>query len=519
MDAQPLAVSGVGNRRARARLSGLKDEGLARLAGNGKEWAFTTLYERYQPLLYRYCRSIVRHEADAQDALQATFASAYGALRAGRRDAPVRPWLFRIAHNESITVLRQRRLQDEIPEDMPSVGADVEARATERERLQQLVADLRALPDRQRSALVMRELSGLSHEEIAVALNSSVAAAKQTIFEARRTLSEYEAGRAMSCDEVCRIVSDRDRRALRSRRVRAHIRHCSECAAFADAVPARTADLRALAAPLPPAVALAILSRATGGAGSAGGGGGAVASGLGTKVALSAAGTKLAAGVAVVSATLGAAAVVGADRPAPRHSVRVAPAEPSVAPGTHTALVDGSTAFPGLALTLPHYAPGRVAVPRLGWPAGHGHTGMPGVNRSDAGARGRRAAHAGSVTGAPRGNAYGVRHTGHGVGNRSAASGRRHSQAAVNHGTGRQVGANPRSHSAVAPGRHGSARGHSGSAPGRVISAPGSSTSALGSPASAARQANTTQPARPASRVIAPRDPAASATPGQARKS
>jgi RNA polymerase sigma factor (sigma-70 family) len=221
------------------QLSTLRDEALARLVGSGSQRAFAALYERYHQSLYRYCRSILRHEADAQDAFQSTFASAYAAMRQGRRDAPLRPWLFKIAHNEAISVLRQRRQVDEVPPDLAARDGDVAERADERDRLDRLVADLRALPERQRGALVMRELSGLSHEEIALALDSSVAAAKQAIFEARRSLAEFQEGRAMSCDEVCRIVSDGDRRVARSRRVRAHLRQCAACAAFAGAIPAR----------------------------------------------------------------------------------------------------------------------------------------------------------------------------------------------------------------------------------------------------------------------------------------
>src|SRR5947209_17501715 len=90
-------------------LAGLGDELLARRATAGSQRAFATLYERYHQRLYRYCRSILRNDADAQDALQSTFAGALAAIQRGQRNAPVRPWLFRIAHNEAISLLRRRR--------------------------------------------------------------------------------------------------------------------------------------------------------------------------------------------------------------------------------------------------------------------------------------------------------------------------------------------------------------------------------------------------------------------------
>jgi hypothetical protein len=83
-------------------------------------------------------------------------------------------------------------------------------------------------------------------------LGISVGAAKQAIFEARQALAEFAEGRAMACDEVRRKVSDGDGRALRGRRVRSHLRDCSACAAFAAAIPARRAELRALAPVLSP---------------------------------------------------------------------------------------------------------------------------------------------------------------------------------------------------------------------------------------------------------------------------
>src|ERR1700754_1862036 len=77
----------------------LGDERLARMVGDGSKQAFAPLYERYYQQLYRYCRSIVHDDLDAQDALQSTFASALIGLRKGHRDAPLRPWLFSIAHD------------------------------------------------------------------------------------------------------------------------------------------------------------------------------------------------------------------------------------------------------------------------------------------------------------------------------------------------------------------------------------------------------------------------------------
>src|SRR6266576_3929115 len=81
------------------------DQRLARLASRGNARAFALLYERHHQALYRYCLAIVRAPEDAQDALQNTFMNAFAALRASERDVAVRPWLFRVAHNEAVSIL------------------------------------------------------------------------------------------------------------------------------------------------------------------------------------------------------------------------------------------------------------------------------------------------------------------------------------------------------------------------------------------------------------------------------
>ena len=245
LEQPPPAPARPATRPPRRRRIG--DEQLAGRVADRHDAAFAALYERYHQPLYRYCRSLLHDDADAQDALQSTFTSALVALRAGRRDAPLRPWLFRIAHNEAISLVRRRRvdghgqeLSESLLPSVPSAADEAGARA----RLALLVADLTHLPDRQRSALVMRELCGLSHEEIAVALGTSTTAAKQAIFEARTALSEFAEGRAATCEEIRSRLSEQDGRMLRNRR--------------ASLPPARLLDLRRIRrgdrpAPLGPA--------------------------------------------------------------------------------------------------------------------------------------------------------------------------------------------------------------------------------------------------------------------------
>src|SRR4051794_3109998 len=160
------------------------DEHLAQSVAVGDQAAFAELYARYHQPLLRYCRSILGAEADSQDAVQSAFVRALAALQGERRSAPLRPWLYRIAHNEAMSVLRGRGARAKLHERLEHQPLVIDEWSPDREQFGLLLEDLRDLPDRQRRALLMRELSGLSHREIAVQLETTVSSAKQAIFEA-----------------------------------------------------------------------------------------------------------------------------------------------------------------------------------------------------------------------------------------------------------------------------------------------------------------------------------------------
>ena len=288
----------------------LSDVRLARLAGRGDQRAFEAIFERYHQEIYRYCRAILSDPDEAQDALQSTMTSALRSLPGDERQIALRPWLYRVAHNESVSILRQRSdgLDADLLADLTSAGADSEAEG--RERLRDLVADLDQLPERQRGALIMRELSGLSYAEIGTAISASPAAARQAVYEARVAMRDLHQGRDMECETARRAMSERDGRVLRSRRLRAHLRACEPCSGFEAAISQRRADLRALCPPLPAAVASSLLTTVVGGTGS--GGVGAATGGVAGGAVGMAGGSTIAGPLAVKGASIAAALVVGA---------------------------------------------------------------------------------------------------------------------------------------------------------------------------------------------------------------
>ena len=238
----------------------------------GDRRAFATVFRRHHRELYRYCRAILGNAEEAEDALQSTMVKALRALPGETREIALKPWLFRVAHNEAIGLLRARRPSVELDPEQVDRADGVDEQAETRERLRRLVGDLGELPDRQRGALVMRELNGIGFAEIGAAFGISEAAAKQTVYEARTSLHRMAEGREMACEPVREAISSEDRRRLRSRRIRAHLRECADCRDFESSIAQRRADLAVLAPPIALPAALAALHGALGGGATAGGG-------------------------------------------------------------------------------------------------------------------------------------------------------------------------------------------------------------------------------------------------------
>ncbi|HEY1358833.1 MAG TPA: sigma-70 family RNA polymerase sigma factor [Thermoleophilaceae bacterium] len=178
---------------APARLAGRpvlrsqSDERLVDLVRAGSEPAFEAIVARYRDALLRYCKRILP-ETRAEDAVQQTFVSAFAALHRDDAHIDLRPWLYRIAHNTSLNALRDRGLgHAELDDQIDGVERPDQA-AERRQGLREVLSAVQALPERQRDAMVLRELEGRSYDEIAGTLGVTGGAVRQLLNRARTTL-------------------------------------------------------------------------------------------------------------------------------------------------------------------------------------------------------------------------------------------------------------------------------------------------------------------------------------------
>jgi len=292
------------------------DEQLVALFRAGSDAAFNVIHDRYRQRLFAYARQMLDgSRQDAEDALQDVFLRAYSSLRASDRPLSLRAWLYRVAHNRCIDHLR-RPMPPAIDlfETSRRPLHDPIAEAERRDDLRRLVQDVRRLPDQQRSALLMREIDGLSYAELAAALGVSLPAVKSLLVRARIGLVEAVEARDTACLDIRTDLAGAFERGVRATgHVRRHLRDCPGCSEYRAELRAVRQGLSALS-PGPGPLAAALKLAGIGGAGSAGAasaGGGAAAGGGVAAVAGTGTAAKVAAVVGCAALTAGGAVEVG----------------------------------------------------------------------------------------------------------------------------------------------------------------------------------------------------------------
>lgn len=179
------------------------DTELAARAADGDDVAFECIMRRHNRLLFRTARSILKSDAEAEDALQESYLRAWRALGSFRSDARLSTWLVRIVINEALGRLRRRgaevfSLDATADPEGPSMEDVMEGNPDERPDRAAMRAELRhcmesridALPEAFRTVFMLRAVEELSVEEVAAALGLPDATVRTRFFRARGLLRE-----------------------------------------------------------------------------------------------------------------------------------------------------------------------------------------------------------------------------------------------------------------------------------------------------------------------------------------
>jgi RNA polymerase sigma factor (sigma-70 family) len=229
------------------------DRQLVRAAQQGETEAASELIERYYQKVFSFVNYLGAN-GSAEDVTQEVFARALSALPRFNGTYRVGPWLMRIAKNLWIDESRRsgNRAEPlgpaELAEAEPPGGDNVWESVSTRLVRSVVTEALRGVPTRQRAALIMREIEGMSYADIAQVLGTNLRGAEATLRRARARFrmevarSEgVEAERAV-CRRVVRLLASGDRTAD----ARRHLKACSECRARAASIGAADKLLAAL---------------------------------------------------------------------------------------------------------------------------------------------------------------------------------------------------------------------------------------------------------------------------------
>jgi RNA polymerase sigma factor (sigma-70 family) len=221
-----------------------REEELVAGAQAGSIEAFEALFRRYRDRIASFVRASVRDEGRTEDLVQEIFFSAHNSLATLEHPSAFRAWLYQIARNACLDEARRKSRQDELilgweefpPPDERIVihHQDADRMLSQKEELSHLTQALDGLPQSQHEALVLRELEGMSYDEIGRRMRLSRHAVESVLFRARRGLrgeySEIQTGRRCRRMQALMAQIAEGMGDLRERRkLLRHMRDCSPC--------------------------------------------------------------------------------------------------------------------------------------------------------------------------------------------------------------------------------------------------------------------------------------------------
>ncbi len=176
------------------------DTALVRRLRAGDPAAFCAIHRRYRRELERHAARLLGDRVcGAEDVVQEVFVRAHRALVSDHREVILRPWLHTLVRNRCLDELRRPTalFADELEaHERPSATGDPASTIGRRDELRAVVADVVALPPRQRDVLVRHELQGVPHAKLAADLGITVAGSKSLANRARESLRRTALARA-----------------------------------------------------------------------------------------------------------------------------------------------------------------------------------------------------------------------------------------------------------------------------------------------------------------------------------
>ena len=173
--------------------TGRPDPELIVLAQKGDQAAYGVLVRRHQDRIYRHLLNLTGSREEALELAQEVFIKAWEALPTWRPDAQFHTWVYRIASNAALDVLRRRKVVRFVPldddYDAPADQPGPEAQLQARQGLRRLDAALARLPLEQREIVLLREVEGLSYDELATTLGIDKGTVKSRLSRARAALA------------------------------------------------------------------------------------------------------------------------------------------------------------------------------------------------------------------------------------------------------------------------------------------------------------------------------------------
>jgi RNA polymerase sigma factor (sigma-70 family) len=222
------------------------DRRLVAAVRRGDDRAFEALYQRYQRRIHAYVLGMVKDHGRAEDVTQEVFVSALRRMRETEQPLAFKPWLYQIAKNSCIDAFRRAKRAEEVSYDaddalalsdhsrLVGAGPSPDAAVAAKQDLDNLCGAFGGLSETHHEILVLRELEGLSYQQIGKRMGMSRPAVESTLFRARRRLTEeyddiVSGARCLRIQQIIVTALESRLGTRDTRRLARHLSHCQSC--------------------------------------------------------------------------------------------------------------------------------------------------------------------------------------------------------------------------------------------------------------------------------------------------